>query len=220
MHKGLNKLLKENKGFITFMILVFACRSAIADWYTVPTGSMLPTIEIGDKITVDKMAYDLKLPFTNISLMRTGEPQRGDILVFESEVADERMIKRVIGLPGDQVALFQERLVINGEPLDYTLASDETDALFVLEQLGESTHKIRLDKTQDSGLSSFAPVTVPKDHYLVMGDNRRNSADSRVYGFVPRSELKGKAHHVVWSLDYDNYYLPKAERYLTSLYSL
>ena len=94
-------LVKDNLGFLIFIFLLFACRSSIADWYHVPSGSMLPTIVEGDRIFVDKMAYRLDIPFTDIEIIKTGEPQRGDIVTFESEVADIRLIKRIIGIPGD-----------------------------------------------------------------------------------------------------------------------
>ena len=86
-------------------------RSAVADWYTVPTGSMQPTIKEGDRIIVNKMAYDLKIPFSQLSLLTTGEPKRGDIVVFESKAADNRLIKRMIGLPGDVIAMKDDLLI-------------------------------------------------------------------------------------------------------------
>ena len=217
---GLKQALKENKGFILLIVLMSVCRSALADWYTVPTGSMLPTIEIGDRVTVNKMAYDLRVPFTSISIAQTGEPERGDIVVFESDAADERMIKRVVGLPGDSVEMQNEMLIINGQPLEYVVKSDDRQQMYAKESLGKDSHTIRLDKINGSGLDNFAPVVVPDGQYLVLGDNRRNSADSRVYGFVPRSELRGKAHHVAFSLDLDNNYIPRGERFLSNLYEL
>ena len=215
---SLKKVLKDNQGLILFMLLMCCFRSAVADWYTVPTGSMLPTIQLGDRITVDKMAYDLRVPFSDIALMTIAEPQRGDIVVFESKAADKRLIKRVIGLPGDRVAMHQDRVFINGELLSYQRVNHNEDQLLASEQLGDITHSVRIETHAPANLSNFTEVTVPQDHYLVLGDNRRNSADSRVYGFVPRSELKGKAHHVVFSLDYDNHFIPRSNRSFVSLY--
>jgi len=217
---GLKQMFKENKGFILLIVLMSVCRSALADWYTVPTGSMLPTIEVGDRVTVNKMAYDLRVPFTSISIAQTGEPERGDIVVFESDAADERLIKRVVGLPGDTVEMQNEVLIINGQPLQYVVQSDDVEQMYAQESLGNDSHVIRLAKQNGSGLDNFAPVVVPAGQYLVLGDNRRNSADSRVYGFVPRSELRGKAQHVAFSLDFDNNYMPRSERFLSSLYEL
>ena len=194
-------------------------RSAVADWYSVPTGSMQPTIKEGDRIVVDKMAYDLRVPFSDISILATGEPSRGEVVVFESVAADKRLIKRVIGLPGDTVSLHNEVLFINGQALDYAVLSNDTQQLIATENLLGLNHSIRIEETASDNLSYFNPITVPADHYLVMGDNRRNSADSRVYGFIPRAELKGKATSIAFSLDYDDYYLPRKERFFTSLYN-
>lgn len=216
--KKLSTLWKDNRQFVIFILLMSVFRSAVADWYTVPTGSMQPTIEIGDRISVNKMAYDLRIPFTNSSLLATGQPEHGDIVVFESAMADERLIKRVIGLPGDIVEMRDEQLIVNGKPLSLTVQNNNAAEVLLSETNSVNSHTIRIDKSASNQLSSFAPVTVPDDHYLVLGDNRRNSADSRVYGFVPRHELKGKAQHVVFSLDYDNYYLPRKDRLSNSLY--
>lgn len=219
--KGKLKLfIKEYTGLFSFIILMVFFRSAVADWYTVPTGSMQPTIEIGDRIVVNKMAYDLKVPLTNITLARIAEPNRGDIVVFESKAAENRLIKRVIGLPGDKVSMTNEVLTINGERLNYVLNTTENHGKQTIENLVGLKHVVKYDTTKSPILASFNTVTVPKEHYLVLGDNRRNSADSRVYGFVPRKELKGKAHHVAFSLNYDNYYLPKTHRFLKNLYTL
>ena len=196
-------------------------RSAFADWYTVPTGSMQPTIQEGDRITVNKMAYSLRVPFTDMSIIDTGEPSHGDIVVFDSAKADLRMIKRVVGLPGDTVAMDNEVLYINGkiQQLTTNRTTKEKLATHILnEKLGDISHQINVDQQASDQLSSFGPVIVPQGHYLVLGDNRRHSADSRVYGFVPRHELKGKATAIAFSVDYDNYYLPKKDRVFKSLY--
>ncbi|MFC3033496.1 signal peptidase I [Pseudoalteromonas fenneropenaei] len=213
------QFLKENRNFILFIGLMSVFRSAFADWYTVPSGSMQPTIEIGDRITVNKMAYDLRVPFTNHSLLRTGEPARGDIMVFDSSAADERLIKRVVGLPGDTIAMRDEVVILNGKPLTYQLDSESAAVLIAREQLGTLNHAIQLDTTRPAALANFAAVTIPADHYLVLGDNRRSSADSRVYGLVPRNELLGKATYVAFSLDWDNHYLPRQDRVIKDLYN-
>lgn len=218
MLKTLQKLIKDNQSLLIFILLMSCFRSAIADWYIVPTGSMKPTILEGDQITVNKIAYDLKLPFTSISLLKTGAPAHGDIIVFESVAADTRLIKRVIGLPGDVVSMNNNVVTINGTTLNQRLLSETTNEYLFLETLDKSKHITRLKKHLNSNLSSFPKVTVPDGHYLVLGDNRLNSADSRVYGFVPHHELKGKATHVAFSRDYDNLHLPRSERWFKSLY--
>ena len=216
----LSKLWKTNKLFVLFILLMSVFRSAVADWYTVPTGSMKPTIKEGDRIIVNKMAYDLRLPFSQISLLNTGEPQRGEIVVFESKAANNRLIKRMIGLPGDVIAMKNEKLFINGKPVSYQITQQNTQQLFATEQVDAINHIVRIDKSESDQLSSFGPITVPQGHYLVLGDNRRNSADSRVYGFVPRHELKGKATAIAFSLNYDNYYLPRDNRFFKDIYSI
>jgi len=214
------KFWQSNKSFILFILLMSVFRSAVADWYTVPTGSMLPTIKIGDRVIVNKMAYDLKLPFSQYSLLTIGEPQRGEIVVFESKAADNRLIKRMIGLPGDVIAMKNEKLYINGKPLNIHVSKQNAQQLFATEQVDTISHTIRIDKTSSNELSNFGPITVPDSHYLVLGDNRRNSADSRVYGFVPRHEIKGKATAIAFSFDYDNFYLPRENRFFKDIYTL
>lgn len=215
----LRKTIKQNKGFIVFIILMFFFRGAVADWYTIPSGSMQPTIEIGDRITVDKLAYDLNLPFTNISLFRTNEPKRGEIIVFDSKAANIRLIKRVIGVPGDRVSMKNENVYVNGQKLNYTTIQKNKKYLISKEHITGMVHKIQYDQTRPPTLANFPEVIVPEDSYLVLGDNRRNSSDSRTYGLVPRNELIGKANTIAFSINYDNYYLPKQERFWESLYN-
>ena len=220
----LKQFWRNNRGFVLFIGLMLVFRSAVADWNDVPSGSMQPTIEIGDRILVNKMAYDLRVPFSTVSLFKLADPKRGDIVIFVSEAADNRLVKRVVGVPGDVVAMQQNVLSINGERLTYTDVTSPTDKTNAVpgnevlrtEQLGGVAHPVKLAPLS-SGLANFAPVQVPPGHYLVLGDNRDNSADSRVIGFVPRDEIVGRAGKVLFSLDYDNYYLPRSERFLAAL---
>ncbi|MFC3093674.1 signal peptidase I [Alteromonas sediminis] len=212
----LRRIWKENKGFIVFIVLMVFFRSAIADWNDVPTGSMKPTILEGDRIWVDKLAYDVKVPFTEINLNPHSEPARGDIIVFESEKAEKRLVKRVIGVPGDQVSMHNNILIINGKALDYVFEGERVGYQEFAEDLLGVTHSVRVSK-ETSVLQSFAPVIVPEDHYLALGDNRDNSADSRVIGFVPRHEIIGRADYVMFSLNYENYYLPRPEKVFARL---
>lgn len=220
--KSLLTTLNSNKQFLIFILLMTVFRSAVADWYTVPTGSMKPTIQEGDRIVVNKVAYDLRLPFTDISLLSRGTPQRGDIVVFDSKAANLRLIKRVIGLPGDIVAMNDDHVIVNGKDLPLLSIHSKqlpTQTKFTSE-IDDINFHVNIDKSASNQLSNFSAVTVPPGHYLVLGDNRRNSADSRVYGFVPHNELKGKATSIAFSVDYDNYYIPRSNRFFQDIYSL
>lgn len=209
--------LKNNKGFILVIILLSFFRSAVADWNTVPTGSMKPTIIEGDRILVNKLAYDLRIPFTHISLHQFANPKRGDIIVFDSAVFGKRMVKRVIGLPGDTVEMRDNVLVINGQALGYQVVMHNNDKKKWLEDLYGVQHFIQTQGHSSDQYSSFPKLRVPDEHYLVLGDNRDNSADSRVFGFVPRNEIVGRTKKVIMSLDYGNYYMPRKQRFFQPL---
>ncbi|GAB2570930.1 signal peptidase I [Dyella jejuensis] len=217
--RGLISFFVKNKGFITFMLCMIMFRSALADWNVVPTGSMQPTIRIGDRIIVDKAAYDIRVPLTHLSLIHLADPQRGDIVVLDSQAAHERLVKRVIGLPGDEVALRGNVLYVNGVAARYSptaitgIHDDEHDlARYEVEQLGAMQHLVRLSLGQPSPMRDFGPVYVPAGHYLLLGDNRDNSLDSRYLGFFPRTEIIGRSRYVALSLDPDNDYLPRKQR--------
>ncbi|CAM3026131.1 signal peptidase I [Shewanella loihica] len=220
MLKKVMRQVKHHRQFILFIGLMLVFRSAVADWNHVPSGSMLPTIVQGDRILVNKLAYDLRLPFTHVSLMKLADPERGDIITFDSAKADKKLVKRIIGLPGDTLAMRNNRLYFNGAALNYraepqALADNAGQAAFSVwqETLPGKPHAIRLND-QPSRLANFGPVTVPEGHYLALGDNRDASADSRVIGFVPREEITGKAHRVAFSNDPEHYYWFRSERWL------
>ena len=217
MKQGVMKLWNEYRGFALFVVLMVIFRSVLADWNIVPTGSMKPTILEGDRILVNKLAYDLRVPLTHLSLYRFADPGRGDIVVFDSKAADTRLVKRVIGVPGDVVAMRDNRLTINGIEARYSDVEHVADAILVKESYGGMTHRIELVAAGASRYSSFGPVEVPQGHYLVLGDNRDNSADSRVRGFIPREEIVGVARTVVLSTDYEHYYLPRMDRFFRAL---
>jgi len=217
MKRGLIKAWREYRGFALFIFLMIIFRSALADWNVVPTGSMKPTILEGDRILVNKLAYDFKIPLTQILIYKFADPKRGDIVIFDSKLADTRLVKRVIGQPGDTVEMKSNRLTINNIEAEYSNVEYAADAIFAIESYLGMSHRIELARTGENRLSSFGPVKVPKDRYLVLGDNRDNSADSRVYGFIPREELVGSARTIVLSLDYDHYYLPRVDRFFRVL---
>lgn len=212
-------LLSKNKGFIVFMLGMLMFRSALADWNVVPTGSMQPTIQIGDRIVVDKAAYDIRVPFTHVSLVHLADPQRGDIVVLDSHTANERLVKRVIGLPGDEVAMRNNVLYVNGVAARYSPAAasgihDDLDdpARYEVERFGAMQHLIRLSLYRPSEARDFGPAVVPAGQYLLLGDNRDNSLDSRYLGFFPRNEIVGRSRYVALSLDPNHYYLPRTRR--------
>ncbi|NNC98836.1 MAG: signal peptidase I, partial [Gammaproteobacteria bacterium] len=170
----------------------------------------------GDRIFVNKIAYDLRLPFTHISLLKVADPQRGDIIVFDSRVSGVRLVKRVVGMPGDVVQMRNNALVINHRKLYYQTTRSSPGGEDRIEDLFGIKHSVRVLKN-GSRAANFAALSIPEDFYLVLGDNRDNSADSRFIGLVPRKEIVGRTRTVVMSLDYDNYYLPRSDRLLRAL---
>ncbi len=211
------QIWREWKGLAVFLVLMVLFRSAIADWNDVPSGSMLPTIVEGDRILIEKLAYDVRIPLTHVNVARLDEPKRGDIVVFDSKAADLRLVKRLIGVPGDIVAMRDNRLTINGRAAVYGDVQFTDEALFAIESYGAMRHSVQLTPRHPNRYRSFGPVTVPKDHYLVLGDNRDNSADSRVRGFIPRAEIVGRARYVVISLDPDRHLMPRLDRFFHPL---
>lgn len=216
---AVTRFVVRNRGFFVFMLGMLAFRSAVADWNVVPSGSMQPTIQIGDRILVDKAAYDIRLPWTDVSLLHLADPRRGDIVIVDSAAAHERLVKRVIGLPGDEVALRGNVLFVNGHPARYAASAaagirddEQMPARYAIESYGAMRHAVRLSLYLPSPASNYGPVRVPAGHYLLLGDDRDNSADSRYFGFIPRREIVGRAHHVLVSLDPGHYYLPRGQR--------
>ena len=212
MSQTLRALWAEHRSILFFVLLMVVFRSSWADWNDVPSGSMDPSILVGDRILVDRAAYDLRVPLFGQRLLTFADPVRGDVVVFESAAADKRLVKRVIGVPGDVVAMRGNALVLNGEPLAYRLVSRAGHGAVFEESLPGTPHAIRLSATP-SPRASFDPVTVPAGHYLVLGDNRDSSADSRAFGFVPREEIIGRSDRVVLSLDYEAWFMPRFERF-------
>jgi signal peptidase I len=208
------------------LLVTLPFRSAIADWNDVPSGSMRPTLLEGDRIFVNKLAYDLKIPFTTHHLARWSDPQRGDIVILFSPAGGTRLVKRVIALPGDTVAMRGNRLLLNGQPVAYEPVGSEeaawasprerADRTFLRERLDGEEHLIMLAPGAPFR-PSFGPFTIPEGRYLVMGDNRDESADSRVFGLVDRSRIVGRVTTVVFSLDRDHHWIPRAGRFFQSL---
>ncbi|MGE5236063.1 MAG: signal peptidase I [Acidobacteriota bacterium] len=213
------------RSLLLVLLIVTAFRSAIADWNDVPTGSMKPTILEGDRIFVNKLAYDLKLPFTTVHLAQWGGPRRGDVVVLFSPQDGTRLVKRVVGLPGDVIAMVNERLVVNGEAAEYQPMDDARlrelgevvrGRIVARERVGARTHPIMITPGI-AAMRSFGPVTVPAGDYFVLGDNRDESGDSRYFGFVPRDRIAGRALAVAASVDPTRYFLPRFGRFFQAL---
>jgi signal peptidase I len=216
--------VRDNKSFLMFLCLIGVFRSAVAELNAIPSGSMRPNLLEGDVVLVNRTAYSLKVPLTDVVLARLGEPARGEVVTFHSPRDGERLIKRVIALPGDVVEMRDERLVINGKPADYALGEfareaiggSQVEAVRLTETVGGQHHRIQLLPEVDAA-RTFGPLTVPRDQYLVLGDNRDNSADSRYIGMIPRDMLIGRAERVVVSADYLGNWLPRPDRFGMSL---
>ncbi len=206
-------------------VVMFSFRSAVADWNDVPTGSMKPTILEGDRIFINKVAYDLKFPFTTFRLAEWDDPNWGDIVVLRSPEDGKRLVKRVVGLPGDVIEVRHGRLYLNGAAASYLQLDEE-----VVEQIGRNMHSAFLfadEKVEDrthavmitmgSPTMPFGPFQVPEDNFFVMGDNRSNSRDSRWFGPVHRSAILGRATAVALSVDPEQYYKPRWSRFFSRL---
>jgi signal peptidase I len=217
---------KDIRPLLIVALIIFSIRSSLADWNDVPTGSMKPTILEGDRIYVNKLAYDLKVPFTTWHLAEWANPQRGDIVVFYSPKDGERLVKRVIGLPGDTIELRNEQLIINGQPVDYAplnaaISGQVRDAegaqgIFATEKLSDRPHAVMALPGRPAE-RSFGPVQVPDGNYFMMGDNRDNSFDSRYFGTVERRRIVGRVTDVVFSVNKTNYWLPRSQRFFRAL---
>lgn len=204
-------IVEYARSFFPIIMLVLVLRSFLAEPFRIPSGSMMPTLLIGDFILVNKFAYGLRLPVINKKIVGLGEPQRGDVVVFRyPKDPSVDYIKRVVGLPGDHVAYYDKKLYINGKPVEqvpvgsYTgFGSGEvmTGASLRIEELGKAEHRI-LVNPEVRGLEG--DFVVPEGYYFVLGDNRDNSNDSRYWGPVPEDNLVGKAFFIWMSWDSAN----------------
>jgi len=207
------------KSFFPVILVVFFVRSFIVEPFKIPSGSMMPTLLAGDFILVNKFTYGLRVPILNNTFVEMGQPERGDVIVFHYPPAPSvDYIKRVIGLPGDRVRYQDKQLTVNGEPVgladvgsyEYVMSGlNVVTAKKYREKLGNVEHDILIHDLQGSyepdslggRFASGEEVTVPAGHYLAMGDNRDNSSDSRVWGFVPERNLVGKAFFIWMNFD-------------------
>jgi signal peptidase I len=213
------------KSFFPVILIVFVLRSFLVEPFKIPSGSMIPTLLVGDFILVNKYAYGIRLPIANTKLIEVGRPQRGDVMVFRyPENTSLDYIKRVVGLPGDRVIYRDKRLTINGVPVPIRPAGEysyvESGLHMVTtqrfeEKLDEHLHAVIFNPDaptlQPGSVRSFPfrencvynarefDCTVPSGHYFMMGDNRDSSSDSRYWGFVPDAYVVGKAFMIWWN---------------------
>lgn len=202
--------------------LMFTCRVAVADWPTVPTGSMEPTLRVGDYLLVNHLAYGPRLPFTNTAL-EFGKPERGDVVVFRYPLdVSEFYVKRLVGMPGDVVSFKDGVVTVNGEPFKVQIVSEGAGPDVAPEDRGQwllresvagqervvKVNPFVMGRLSVSGMAGYCDSAregewqcrVPPGQYLMMGDNRDNSADSRVWGFLPHEQVYGKAVRVLFNV--------------------
>lgn len=204
--------------FFPVILIVFGLRSFIVEPFKIPSGSMIPTLEIGDFILVNKFTYGIRLPVINKKIIDINKPQRGDVMVFRyPEDPSLDYIKRVVGVGGDTVSYQNKRLSINGQPVEHIQQADYFDEnrLYYSEQysekLGETSFNTLNDRDAPSAVTFVTQFAgrencqynaqgfickVPDGQFFVMGDNRDNSRDSRVWGFVPEENIVGKAFFI------------------------
>jgi signal peptidase I len=216
----MKRWIKENRGLLIFLICLGVFRSAVADWNPIPSGSMRPTLLEGDVVLVDRLAYDLKVPLTDIIVASLGSPKRGDVATFTSPKDGVRLIKRLVAVPGDVVEMRDEVLFINGaaaqythpvviaEPMAYGAA---VTAIRTNEHIAGNRRTVQF-LPDVPAKRSFGPLVVPQESYFFLGDNRDDSADSRFIGTVPRRLLIGRAHHILLSADIKGDWRPRLER--------
>jgi signal peptidase I len=187
-----SRWVREVFSIAGFALALFAARSTLADHYYVPSGSMIPSVEIGDRLIVNKLAYALRVPFSELVLAKRHGPARGDVVVLKSPENGITLLKRVAAIPGDEVAVTDGRLSINGQPVPIARAGND-----LVEMLGPTAHPVRLTA---GGGPDYGPVHLGSDEYLMLGDNRGESHDGRAFGLVEGRAILGKALGV-WMRD-------------------
>lgn len=204
--KARHKLIREPwpvdyaRSFFPVLLVVLVLRSFLIEPFQIPSGSMRPTLEVGDFILVNKFTYGLRLPVTHTEIVDLGEPERGDVMVFRfPEDPSVNFIKRVVGLPGDHVRYEDKQLYVNGEPVPKELIDADPESApgehYFEERMNERVHSI-YNNPRDPG-PQVRELVVPEGHYFMMGDNRDHSNDSRYWGFVPEENIVGEAF-AVW----------------------
>ncbi len=205
------------------LVVVWTIRLTFADWRDVPTESMAPTIHPGDRILVNLIAYDFKVPFTTDVIGQWNRPRRGDVVVFRSEDGIRTMVKRVIALPGEVVEVRDQVVYINDVPANYEwnvpVWHDEAGAHMVrgLESFGGPAHPVAFDPDKPNYVR-FHRQRVPMGHYFLLGDNRDHSRDSRAIGFVAQNRIVGKVYAVAFSMETDGGLTFRRDRWFRSVH--
>ncbi len=207
--------------FLPVLAIVLVLRSFLVEPFQIPSASMVPTLEVGDFILVNKFSYGLRLPVTGSKLLAIGEPERGDVMVFFPPNDKRYFIKRVVGLPGDRIEIRDKVLTINGELAPQTLLAElpagRPSYQLLKEDLGGVAHEVRMEIFKPRGRTPLGydpdnlSLTVQPGHYFMMGDNRDNSSDSRFWGQVPEENVVGKAF-AIW-MHWDSFFsIPEFSR--------
>jgi signal peptidase I len=190
-------LIENSRSFFPVLAIVLVLRSFLVEPFQIPSGSMLPTLEVGDFILVNKFEYGLRLPVAGTKVVELNDPQRGDVMVFKfPEDGKTNYIKRVVGLPGDKIRYAQKQLFINDELVSERMLANFAPYKLFEEELGSATHQL-IEHQLRRNIEAEGEWLVPDDSYFVMGDNRDNSNDSRFWGFVPDELVVGKAF-AIW----------------------
>ncbi len=203
-------VVEYSKSFFPVLLLVLVLRSFLVEPFQIPSSSMVPTLEVGDFILVNKFTYGIRLPVVRTKVLSVNDPQRGDVMVFFPPHEKRYFIKRVVGLPGDRIDYIDNQLFINGEKISESLLArlptNRPHYEVYEETLGEKTHRSIKDINYVASFSERSDgfkkrysnnFIVPEGHYFMMGDNRNNSSDSRVWGPVPEENIVGKAF-AIW----------------------
>ncbi|MDH3688291.1 MAG: signal peptidase I [Gammaproteobacteria bacterium] len=203
-----SRIVEYSKAFFPVILLVFILRSFVVEPFRIPSGSMLPSLHVGDFILVSKFSYGLRLPIVNAKMFDTSSPSRGDVMVFRFPHDESiNFIKRVVGLPGDHIVYENKKLYINGKAIaqspvgDYAFQEGRKRNVVghqLVESLDDEGHEILVDTAKPNSRMEFH---VPEGHFFVMGDNRDYSNDSRYWGFVPETLIIGKAFFIWFSWD-------------------
>lgn len=224
MKNYLKKKWQNWRGTVLFVTcVVLPVKASVAAINFVPTGSMNPTILEGDFVFANHLAYGLRIPMTDYRVAQWGDPEQGDVVICFSPDDGIRLVKRVIGTPGDEIEMRNQQLILNGEPLEYGPLEEDVvsgmnanlraQAIFATEELGERHHAVMALPNVASPYRSFSKRTLGEGEYFMMGDNRDNSKDSRIFGVISREKIVGEATHVVMSFDKTDKFQPRWRRF-------